>query len=139
MRSAGIALALGSDSHAVIDHFEEARAIELDERLDREERGLHTAAELLRAATANGQACIGWPDAGTIEAGALADLVTVALDSVRLAGVTQVSALDSAVFAATAADVHNVIVGGRPVVGDGAHLAIDVAAELRDSIARLHG
>ncbi len=139
MRSAGITVALGSDSHAVIDHFEEARAVELDERLDREERGLHTAPELLRAATANGHACIGWQDAGTIEAGALADLVTVALDSVRMAGVTQASAVDSAVFAATAADVRNVIVGGRPVVRDGAHLEIDVAAELRDSIARLHG
>ena len=30
---AGAALSLGSDSHAVIDHFEEMRALELDERL----------------------------------------------------------------------------------------------------------
>jgi formiminoglutamate deiminase len=139
MRSAGIALALGSDSNAAIDHFEEARAVELDERLDRQERGLHTAADLLRAATANGHACIGWHEAGTIEAGALADLTTLSLDSVRLAGVTPATALESAVFAATAADVRTVIVGGKPVVRDGAHLELDVAAELRDSIARLQG
>jgi formiminoglutamate deiminase len=34
-RDAGIAMSLGSDSHAVIDMFEEARAVELDERLIR--------------------------------------------------------------------------------------------------------
>ena len=44
------------------------------------------AAELLRAATAGGYASLGWPEGGRIEAGALADLVTVALDGVRLAG-----------------------------------------------------
>ena len=51
---AGASLSLGSDSHAVIDLFEEARAIELDERLASGERGRHSAAELLRAATEGG-------------------------------------------------------------------------------------
>ena len=83
---AGASLSLGSDSHAVIDLFEEARAVELDERLASGERGRHGAAELLRAASADGHACLGWPDAGRIEPGARADLVTVALDGVRLAG-----------------------------------------------------
>ena len=49
-------------------------------------RGRHRAADLLRAATADGHASLGWPDAGRIAPGALADLVTVGLDSVRLAG-----------------------------------------------------
>ena len=44
---AGATLALGSDSHALIDLFEEARAVELDERLASGERGRHGAAELL--------------------------------------------------------------------------------------------
>jgi cytosine/adenosine deaminase-related metal-dependent hydrolase len=57
---------------------------------------------------------------------------------VRLAGTTADGALDAAVFAATAADVREVIVGGKPIVRDGAHLQIDVAAELTESIARLH-
>ena len=35
---------LGSDSHAMIDLFEEARAVELDERLARRERGIISAA-----------------------------------------------------------------------------------------------
>ena len=59
----------GSDSQAVIDLFEEARAIELDERLATGVRGLHRAAALLRAATAGGYAALGWPDGGRIEAG----------------------------------------------------------------------
>ena len=40
---AGAALAIGTDSHAVIDLFEEARAIELDERLATGVRGTHRA------------------------------------------------------------------------------------------------
>ena len=83
---AGASLSLGSDSHAVIDLFEEARAVELDERLASGERGRHDAAALLRAASEGGHACLGWPDAGRIEPGARADLVTVSLDGVRLGG-----------------------------------------------------
>ena len=86
LAEAGASLSLGSDSHAVIDLFEEARAVELDERLASGERGHHSAAALLRAASEDGHACLGWPDAGRIAPGARADLVTVALDGVRLAG-----------------------------------------------------
>src|SRR5690606_23416972 len=46
----GSPLTLGSDSHAVIDLFEEARAVELNARLATERRGHWTAAELLAAA-----------------------------------------------------------------------------------------
>ena len=49
-------LALGSDSQAFIDPFEEARAVELDQRLASGRRGLHSAAELLGAACA-GRPC----------------------------------------------------------------------------------
>ena len=52
MRDAGLELALGSDSNAVIDLFEEARAVELDARSATGSRGTHTAAALLHAATA---------------------------------------------------------------------------------------
>ncbi len=135
LADAGASLALGSDSHAVIDPFEEARALELDERLASGERGRHDAASLLRAATVGGHRSLGWDDAGEIAPGAFADLVTVGLDGVRLAGVAQETALEGAVFAATAADVRRVICGGREIVRDGAHLALDVATELRQSIA----
>ena len=49
--NAGPRLALGSDSHAIIDLFEEARAVELNLRLKTEQRGHFTARALLEAAT----------------------------------------------------------------------------------------
>ncbi|NEB77145.1 formimidoylglutamate deiminase, partial [Streptomyces sp. SID14478] len=76
LQQAGSPLSLGSDSHAVIDLFEEARAMELNERLRSRTRGHWTAAALLRAASADGHAALGWDDAGVIEQGAVADLVT---------------------------------------------------------------
>ena len=139
LTEAGVALSLGTDSHAVIDMFEEARAVELDERLESGVRGGHTAAELLSAATAAGYASIGWPEAGSIAPQAPADLVTVGLDGVRLAGTSADHALQSVVFAAGAADVRHVIVGGRFVVRDGVHLGLDVAAELVEAITGLSG
>jgi formiminoglutamate deiminase len=130
LADAGSPLSLGSDSHAVIDLFEEARAVELDERLRTERRGHFTPAELTHAATAAGHAALGWADAGTITVGGRADLVTVRLDSVRTAAVPPVGAF----FAATAADVTDVLVDGRVVVRDGRHVSIDVPAALRRSI-----
>jgi formiminoglutamate deiminase len=132
---AGASLATGSDSQAAIDPFEEARAIELDERLATGVRGVHPATGLLRAATASGYAALGWPEGGRIEPGALADLTTVALDSVRLAGTRAEDALPSVVFAAAAADVRDVMMDGRWSVRDGEHVALDVTAELRAPLA----
>ncbi|MFF4881162.1 formimidoylglutamate deiminase [Micromonospora sp. NPDC000668] len=130
MADVGIQLSLGSDSHAVIDLFEEARAVELDERLRTRRRGHFTPVELLSAASAAGHAALGWADAGRIAVGARADLVTVRLDSARTAGVPPVGAF----FAAGAADVEQVVVDGRVVVAEGRHLSVDVPAELSASI-----
>ncbi len=137
LAKSNVALSLGTDSHASIDMLEEARAVELDERLETGLRGGHSAAELLRAATAAGCDSIGWPEAGRIAPECLADLVTVGLDGVRLAGSSPDHALESLVFAGAAADVRHVIVGGEFVVRDGVHLDLDVAAELDEAIARL--
>ena len=134
---AGARLALGSDSHAVIDPFEEARAVELHERLVTNVRGAFDVMALANMATANGHACLGWTDAGRIAPGALADLVTIRLDSVRLAGTRPADALAAAVFAGTATDVDHVIVAGDVVVRDGAHVRMDVAAELAAALAEL--
>ncbi|MFK4224281.1 formimidoylglutamate deiminase [Streptomyces sp. NPDC019890] len=138
LQHAGSPLSLGSDSHAVIDLLEEARAMELNERLRTRTRGHWTAAALLRAATSDGHAALGRPDAGRIEPGALADFTTVALDSVRTAGPLPRLAVETAVFAATSADVRHTIVGGRQVVRDGVHALIpDVAQALARSIGAL--
>jgi len=137
LADSGAGLALGSDSNAVIDILEEARALELDERLATGTRGQHSPDELLRAATGGGHACLGWPEAGRIEAGALCDLVAIDVDGVRLAGAGRADPIASLVFAGSAADVREVVVGGRRVVSDGRHLDVDVAAELAGSIGRL--
>ncbi|WP_030690369.1 formimidoylglutamate deiminase [Streptomyces globisporus] len=138
LQRAGSPLSLGSDSHAVVDLLEEARAMELNERLRTRTRGHWTAAALLRAATADGHAALGWADAGVLEAGALADFTTITLDSVRTAGPVPRLAAETAVFAATAADVHHVVVGGRTIVHDGAHVAVPNAGEaLASAIATL--
>ena len=130
----GAALCLGSDSHAVIDLLEEARAVELDERLHDEQRGHFSVDELLTAATRTGHQALGWPDAGTIEPGARADLVTVRLDTVRTAGFDDPAA--AVVFAGVAADVTDVVVDGRSIVHDGQHLLLgDVAGRLAEAIA----
>jgi formiminoglutamate deiminase len=137
LAGAGSPLCLGSDSHAVIDLFEETRAVELDERLVSERRGHHRPADLLAAATGNGMAALGW-DAGRLAPGQLADLVTVDLGSVRLAGARPADAVDHLVFAATAADVTSVVVSGRQVVRDGRHLLVgDVAGALDRAIRAL--
>jgi formiminoglutamate deiminase len=130
LADAGSPLSLGSDSHAVIDMFEEARGVELHERLAGERRGRFTAGELLHAATAAGHTALGWADAGTIAVGARADLVAVRLDTARTAGVAPAGA----VFAATAADVSHVMADGRLVVADGRHVGLDVAAELHSAV-----
>lgn len=124
---------LGSDSHAVIDLFEEARAVELDERLAAQQRGTIPATRLLEAATADGHAALGW-NAGRIEAGARADLVAVDLSSVRTAGGG--ASAENVVFAASAADVTDVIVDGRTVVTDRRH-HLDVGRALADAIGAL--
>jgi formiminoglutamate deiminase len=135
LREAGARLSVGSDSHAVIDVLEEARAIELDERLASGVRGNHTTAQLLTAATADGYRCLGFDDGGRIEPGSLADLTTIALDSVRMAGTNPLHPLASVLFAATGPDVQHVMVGGRFIVRDGAHVDIDVPHELQAAVS----
>ena len=87
-------------------------------------------------ATGHGHASLGWPDAGRIAAGGYADLTTIGFDSVRTAGTGAGHALATAVFAATAADVHHVVIGGRVVVAEGRHRTIDVVGALGRALAR---
>ncbi len=132
---AGATLCVGSDSHAVIDLFEEARAIEQDERLITGVRGNHSPASLLESATGNGATSLGWERHGIV-VGATADFIALDLDSVRLASFVAKNAAAHIVYSASPADVRDVWVGGRQIVKDFAHVTIgDVPAALRAAIA----
>jgi cytosine/adenosine deaminase-related metal-dependent hydrolase len=70
--------------------------------------------------------------------GAVADLVAVRLDSVRTAGGGLADAVDRVVFGAGAADVTDVVVGGRRVVAGGEHLLLgDVGGLIGGAVAAL--
>ena len=133
LAEAGAHLSLGSDQHAVIDPFEEARGLEMHERLASNERGRFTPAELLESATVAGYRSLGWTDAGTIASGQLADFVAVRLDTLNTVG----SKAGQVLYSATRTDVDTVVVGGRPVVSGGVHELGDVARLLGASLAEL--
>ena len=135
LADAGCRLSIGSDSHAVVDPFEELRGLEMHERLATGERGHFTAAELLDIGTAHD--VLGVTDAGRIEVGARADLVTLDACSPRTAGTGLDGEADEhmAVFAATAADVTHVVVDGRVVHRRGDEP--EVGLLLAEAIARV--
>jgi formiminoglutamate deiminase len=129
---AGSSLCLGSDSHAVIDMFEEIRGLESHERLLSQERGRFSPADLVTAASSAGYRSLGW-DGGRIAEGVLADFVVVATDSIRTVG----SYPDQIIHSAAAADVRQVVMGGETVVADGKHRLGAIAPRLAEALARL--
>ncbi len=92
---ADVRIALGSDSHTVIDPFEEMRLVEYHERLRRLRRvvlavpgaagRLEVAPLLLELGTEAGARSLGI-DAGALEPGRLADLIAIDLDHPAVAG-----------------------------------------------------
>jgi cytosine/adenosine deaminase-related metal-dependent hydrolase len=117
LADAGCPISLGSDQHAVIDALAETRALEHGERLRTGQRGRFGPTELVRFATEYGHRSLGWRGAGRIAHGAPCDLVSLRTDTVRTAGATP----EQLVLAASATDVHTVVVGGVMVVRDGVH------------------
>lgn len=118
--AAGATLCAGSDSHAVIDMFEEARGIEMHTRLATGRRGNFAARELMTSMTADGSASLGFPSGG-LQVGSPADFAVIDTSSPRLTGIEDATALDSIVFAATTADVSDVYVRGKRIVSNGQH------------------
>jgi len=121
---AGARLALGVDSHARADLLEEARALELDLRLVRGERGVlddppgSLAARLLDAATSGGMSSLGL-EGGRLAPGEPADFVLLDLDDPSLVGATAETLVASAVFGAGAGAIRGSFVAGEPVVEEG--------------------
>jgi cytosine/adenosine deaminase-related metal-dependent hydrolase len=103
---------VGSDSNAVIDMFEEARGLELDQRRATGRRVHHQPGDLFRAATVDGMRALGW-DGGELKAGMLADFITIDPPQVDANKKLDLGYL---MFCRSAADVSHVVVGGNTVV-----------------------
>lgn len=115
--AAGVRLSVGADGHAVSDPFEEARAIELDERTRTGRRAVALdGTAILRALAENGYAALGATLPPTSE-----DRVVLSARDPALVG-APASALDGAVaFGATSRAVTEVVVAGRTIVAEGRH------------------
>lgn len=126
-------LCLGSDSHAQIDLFAEARALELHARGLAGRRNVLSppgqrhglAHRLLAAATVAGDRALGGAGQGIV-AGAPADLVAIDLRRTAALGVPPLEAI---AFAATPEWVDAVWVAGEPIVTDGHHPRADAIRE----------
>ena len=148
----GVPICLGTDSHAQIDPFEEARELEYHLRLQKMERAVldqgsqvsglsaqDLAAQLFECATVNGARSIGAPN-GALDAGNTADFFTVDLNDPSIAGASPDDLLSSIVFSASRAAVREVVVGGKPIVSDGQHLIQEEVVErFKDLQKRLWG
>jgi formimidoylglutamate deiminase len=121
---AGARLALGVDSHAQVDLLEEARAVELQLRLVRQERGVlddppgSLAARLLGFATAGGMASLGL-HGGRLAPGEPADFITVDLDDPSVAGVEGGDFVEALVFGGSVRAIRGTWVAGEPVIEEG--------------------
>lgn len=116
--TAGARICLGVDSHAISCPFEEARAVELDERS--RVKGRTVAAEapaLLKAASAEGYAALGMSDVWS------EDRVVLDGRDPALVGARSPTLADSVIFGATPRAVREVSVGDRAVVREGVLVA----------------
>ena len=126
--SAGVRIALGSDSQAQIDLLEDARELEYHERLRRLQRGLIGPRDLLACATVRGAESLGVPSNR-------ADFFTIDLRDPSVAGSAAEHLLSAILFGAARTAVRDVIVGGEFIVRDGRH---PLAAEIMEAFHRVN-
>lgn len=121
LRQRGCNLALGSDSNAIIDLIQEARLVEMHDRLARGTRlSLNDQAGALGPAlagfaTRGGAASLGHPREGGLQVGAPFDAVVIDGTHRFFDLVPHAARLDALMSAGTAAPVRQVIVGGVEV------------------------
>jgi formimidoylglutamate deiminase len=148
----GVSICLGTDSHAQIDLFEDARELEYHLRLQKLERAVlsvrsptvrdghaqQPGAEDSAVALPHGRAsdtarflfdCATVNGASSIGApggvlvsGKPADFFTVDLDDPSIAGAANDHLLPAIVFSASRAAIREVVVAGKPIVSNGQHL-----------------
>jgi 5-methylthioadenosine/S-adenosylhomocysteine deaminase len=119
MISRGINVALGTDGTASsndLNMLKEARLAGLMQKLHHGDPEIMPGDLPLRMASQNGARAMGWPDAGAIVAGNLADLILLNCDQPHWRPRHDLVA--NLLHAAQAADVDHVMVGGRWILKD---------------------
>jgi len=131
LMKAGVRHALGSDSQAQIDPLEDARELDYHLRLAQQQRAVldqipqgnsarPIARRLLECVTVNGAQALGVAS-GTFRTGEYADMVTIDINDVSIAGHDEVSLLPLVVFGMHRSAVRDVIVNGRFILRDRRH------------------
>ena len=137
---AGGRIAIGSDSQATINPFEELRWLEYGQRLAVESRNVasiedpHVGRELFRRALAGGAQAAGAPRLG-LAVGAPADLVVLDGEDPMLAGHGPATLLDALLFSGYRVPIERVMVHGEWKVMEGEH--VDRVPTARDFAAAL--
>ena len=124
---AGIPVALGSDSQALIDPLEDARELDYHLRLQVQKRaildqvhGRPLAASLFDCATTYGARSLG-VSCGKLTVGNVADFFTIDLSDPSLAGNSAEDLLPILVFSLNRSAIRDVVVGGKMVLRDRRH------------------
>ncbi len=125
-----VRISLGTDSHAQIDLFQEARSVDMQQRLLREQRNplaqfshmsgskQRTSEVLWPMMTTHGYQSLG-VDGGTLQPGALADFIVVDLAHPSCLGATPENLLDTLILAGQPDAIKGVFVNGKAVLEDG--------------------
>jgi formimidoylglutamate deiminase len=129
--TAGIRVALGSDSQAQIDPLEDARELDYHLRLEQQERAIldqiaakTLASRLFDCATFHGARALALPGEG-LTPGSFADFFTVDLNNVSVAGHTADDLLPMIVFSLNRSAIRDVMVNGRFILRDQQHVYQD--------------
>ena len=127
-------LGVGSDSQVCTSPAEELRLLEYSQRFSLQRRTVLVPDEagsngraLTTAAIIGGNRARGEPLAG-LQPGARGDLVEIGSDHVEFAGRSPDQILDTWIFSGPDNPVQNVVAGGRHVVHDGIHPAMESAS-----------
>jgi 5-methylthioadenosine/S-adenosylhomocysteine deaminase len=137
MSEAGITLGLGTDgaaSNNTLDLFSEMRAAALIHKAAASDPTALPAAEVLKMATRGGARALGKEkELGSLQAGKLADLITINLDRPHLSPLYD--PFSQLVYCAGAADVNNVIINGRVIMRNREVLTMDEERVLKEARA----
>ncbi len=133
MRQRNIGVGLGTDgcaSNNSLDMFKEMDMLAKTQKVERQDATAMPAQAVLHCAMAGNASLLHLPRLGRLQAGFLADLILLDLNTPRL---TPFYNSDLLVYAASGADVHSVMVNGRMVMENRKILSFD----LHETLAKI--